>query len=104
MNMATVENEELLNMYLTAYLLCLYEQTLAFDGDVNIKNKFLIARPLGIFVGSSVNAVRTERGRKVSDVVKILLFLQDFINRPSEFSGYIKRLLNPNDGIKNPRG
>ena len=104
MNMAMVENEELLNMYLTAYLLCLYEQTLAFDGDTNIKNKFLIARPLGIFVGSSVNAVRTEGGRKVSDVVKILLFLQDFINRPSEFSGYIKRLLNPNDGIKNPRG
>ena len=104
MNMATVENEELLNMYLTAYLLCLYEQTLAFDGDTNIKNKFLIARPLGIFVGSSVNAVRTEGGRKVSDVVKILLFLQDFINKPSEFSSYIKRLLNPNDGIKNPRG
>lgn len=104
MNMDKVENEELLNMYLTAYLLCLYEQTLAFDGDVNIKNKFLIARPLGIFVGSSVNAVRTEGGRKVSDVVKILLFLQAFINRPSEFSGYIKRVLNPNDGIKNPRG
>lgn len=104
MNMATVENEELLNMYLTAYLLCLYEQTLAFDGDTNIKNKFLITRPLGIFVGSSVNAVRTEGGRKVSDVVKILLFLQAFTDRPSEFSGYIKRLLNPNDGIKNPRG
>ena len=104
MNMDKVENEELLNMYLTAYLLCLYEQTLAFDGDMNIKNKFLIARPLGIFVGSSVNAVRTEGGRKVSDVVKILLFLQAFINRPSEFSGYIKRVLNPNDGIKNPRG
>lgn len=104
MNMATVENEELLNMYLTAYLLCLYEQTLAFDSDANIKNKFLIARPLGIFVGSSVNAVRTEKKRKVSDVVKILLFLQAFTDRPSEFRGYIKRLLNPNDGIKNPCG
>ena len=104
MNMATVENEELLNMYLTAYLLCLYEQTLAFDGDMSIKNKFLIARPLGIFVGSSVNAVRKEGGRKVSDVVKILLFLQAFINSSQEFSGYIKRLLNPNEGIKNPRG
>lgn len=41
MNMATVENEELLNMYLTAYLLCLYEQTLAFDGDLNIKTSSL---------------------------------------------------------------
>lgn len=104
MNMATVENDELQNMYLTAYLLCLYEQTLAFDTDVNIRNGFLIARPLGIFVGSSVNAVRTEGRRKVSDVVKILLFLQAFIDGPSEFSGYIKRLINPNDGIKNSRG
>ena len=104
MNMATVENEEMLNMYLTAYLLCLYEQTLAFDSDANIKNKFLVARPLGIFVGSSVNAVRTEGGRKVSDVVRILLFLQDFIEGQPEFSGYIKRLLNPNDGIKDHHG
>ncbi len=104
MNMATVENEELLNMYLTAYLLCLYEQMLVFDGDKNVKNKFLLARPLGIFVGSSVNAVRTEGNRKVSDVVKILLFLQAFVDRAPEFEGYIKRLLDSDDGIKNTRG
>ena len=40
----------------------------------------------------------------VSDVVQILLFLQAFVDRPQEFAGYIKRLLNPADGIKNPRG
>ena len=104
MNMSSWDDEEKLNMYLTAYLLCLYEQTLAFDGDMSIKSKFLIARPLGIFVGSSVNAVRTEGGRKVSDVVKILLFLRAFIKSSQEFSGYIKRLLNPDDGIKNSHG
>ena len=104
MNMASWDDEELLNMYLTAYLLCLYEQTLAFDNDTQIKNRFLIAKPLGIFVGGSVNAVRKVRGMEVSDVVQILLFLQAFIDRPNEFSGYIKRLLNPEDGIKSPHG
>lgn len=104
MNMASWDDEELLNMYLTAYLLCLYEQMLAFDSTPLMKNRFLISRPLGIFVGSSVNAVRKQGGRDVSDVVSILLFIQQFIDNPAEFIGYIKRLLDPNDGIKNPRG
>ena len=104
MNMASWDDEELLNMYLTAYLLCLYEQTLVYESSPKVKNVFLIARPLGIFVGGSVNAVRTVRGLSVSDVVQILLFLQAFVDRPQEFAGYIKRLLNPEDGIKNPRG
>lgn len=104
MNMASWDDEELLNMYLTAYLLCMYEQTIAYERSALIKNRFLIAKPLGIFVGGSVNAVRTVRRRDVSDVVQILLFLQQFVDRPDEFCGYIKRLLNPDDGIKNSNG
>lgn len=104
MNMASWDDQELLDMYLTAYLLCLYEQTLAYERDIAIKNKFLVAKPLGIFVGGSVNAVRSENKRNVSDVVQILLFLQDFIEKKEIFSVYIKRLLDPEDGIKNARG
>ena len=104
MNMASWDDEELLNMYLTAYLLSLYEQTLVYESSPLVKNRFLIARPLGIFVGGSVNAVRKVRGLDVSDVVQILLFLQAFVAKPQEFTGYIRRLLNPEDGIKNPHG
>ena len=104
MNMSTWDDQELLDMYLTAYLLCLYEQTLAFNRDANIKRRFFIAKPLGIFVGGSVNAVRTVQKRSVSDVVQILLFLQDFIEKRDIFTVYIKRLLDPTDGIKNSRG
>lgn len=104
MNMASWDDEELLNMYLTAYLLCIYEQTIAYEASPLIRNRFLIARPLGIFVGGSVNAVRSVRGKQVSDVVQILLFLQEFVDKPEEFTGYIKRLLNPVDGIKNQHG
>lgn len=104
MNMASWDNDELLNMYLTAYLLSLYEQMLVYEASPLVKNRFLIARPLGIFVGGSVNAVRKVRGKQVSDVVQILLFLQDFVDNPEEFTRYIKRLLNPDDGIRNSRG
>ena len=104
MNMTSWDDEEKLNMYLTAYLLCLYEQTLSYEGSPLVKNRFLIARPLGIFVGGSVNAVRTVNKRQVSDVVQILLFIQDFVDNPDLYCGYIKRLFNPDDGIKNKNG
>lgn len=100
----SLDDEELLNMYLTAYLLCLYEQSLVFESTPSVRNQFLIARPLGVFVGCSVNAVREENKKKVSDVVQILLFLQDFIEKRDTYSIYIKRLLDPEDGIKNARG
>lgn len=104
MNMSSWDDEELLNMYLTAYILSIYEQTLVYESTPKVKNTFLIARPLGIFVGSSVNAVRTVNKKQVSDVVLILLFLHQFINNPQEFIAYIKSLFNPNEGIKNTRG
>lgn len=104
MNMASWDDQELLDMYMTAYLLCLYEQTLAYERDPAINLKFLVEKPLGIFVGGSVNAVRSENKRNVSDVVQILLFLQDFVDNKDKFSVYIKRLLDPEDGIKNPMG
>lgn len=104
MNMTSWDDEEKLNMYLTAYLLCLYEQTLSYEGSPLVKNRFLIALPLGIFVGGSVNAVRTVNKRQVSDVVQILLFIQDFVDNPDLYCGYIKRLFNPDDGIKNKNG
>ena len=104
MNMTSWDDEEKLNMYLTAYLLCLYEQTLSYEGSPLVRNRFLIARPLGIFVGGSVNAVRTVNKRQVSDVVQILLFIQDFVDNPDLYCGYIKRLFNPDDGIKNKNG
>ena len=104
MNMTSWDDEEKLNMYLTAYLLCLYEQTLSYEGSPLVKNRFLIARPLGIFVGGSVNAVRIVNKRQVSDVVQILLFIQDFVDNPDLYCGYIKRLFNPDDGIKNKNG
>lgn len=105
MNMDDWNNDDLLNMYLTAYLMCLYEQTKIYKSDVSIHNKFLVEKPLGIFVGGSVNAVSTSNKNKVSDVIQILLFLQDFVNnRNSIFTSYIRRLLSAEDGLKTKNG
>ena len=112
MNMASWEDEEMLNMYLTAYLLCLYEQTLVYESTPLVRNRYLMARPLGIFVGHSViasdgknkSSLSKDDKKTVSDVIRILQFLKSFIDNQQEFAGYIKRLLNPEDGIKNNRG
>lgn len=77
-----------------------------------VKTHFLIERPLGIFVGHSViasngkkkSSLSEDDKKTVSDVIRILQFLQSFVDKPQEFTGYIKRLLNPEDGIKNPHG
>ena len=44
MNMSSWDDEEKLNMYLTAYLLCLYEQTLSYEASPLVKNRFLESR------------------------------------------------------------
>lgn len=104
MNMDPQGYGEYYNMYMTAYLLCLYEQMLVYDSTPRIRKEFLIARPLGIFVGDKVTAVRTENKHAVSDVVQILFFIQDYIERPDEFTLYIKRLLSYEDGIRSTEG
>ena len=104
MNMDNWNNDELLNMYLTAYLMCLYEQIKIYGSDAKIHNVFLVEKPLGIFVGSSVKAVSKENKNNVSDVTQILLFLQDFVKNRSEFAAYIRRLLSAEDGLKTKNG
>ncbi len=64
--------------YLSACLLAFYQQQKVFQGEKLSSKQYLIEKPLWIFVGGSVNAVSTRRGKKISDVVDILLFLAKF--------------------------
>ena len=57
-----------LDRYLTACLLAAYQQRRLFDDKQLSLRDFNLERPLWIFVGGSVNAVRTESKRQVSDV------------------------------------
>ncbi|MBR6938049.1 MAG: DEAD/DEAH box helicase family protein [Prevotella sp.] len=94
-----------LRLYLTAYLLCLYEQTMIYNSDARVNTQFLIDRPLGVFVGTSVNAQQSGNANvATTDVLEVLGFLRDYLENRSEFIGYIAQLLNPVEGIKDADG
>ena len=63
-------------------------------------------RPLWVFVGGRVNAVRTENKRPVSDVVDILLFLATVtaLGNQAWLLRDIERLLAGHSGLLNQRG
>lgn len=87
------------NVYLTACLMSYYQQKKLYLTQESEYAPFNIENPLFVFVGASVNAVRTERGRKVSDVVDILLFFRDFITNTSDSTANIERILSGNTGL-----
>ncbi len=81
LNLADDSDEAVRRNYLTACLLSFYQQLKLYREQTAAFRPFLIERPLWIFVGGSVNAVRTQNRRKVSDVVDILLALAAFVQR-----------------------
>lgn len=85
--------------YLTACLLSYYQQKKLYLAQKSEYQPFNIENPLFVFVGASVNAVHTEDGRNVSDVVDILIFFRDFINNKEKSVVNIKRILSGNSGL-----
>ena len=92
-------NEDTVYMYLSACLLSFYEQTTLYQHNVKGLIDFMIEKPLAIFVGGSVTAVRTEGGRRVSDVVQILQFFESFVGNKAQSVTAISLLMNGTDGL-----
>jgi hypothetical protein len=87
--------------YLVATLLAYYEQLYIYDEQANDLKLFNIAKPLMVFVGSSVNAVSTRNRMEVSDVVEILLFLNAFIQNRAETIQQINAIIKGSSGLVN---
>lgn len=104
LNLAEEQHEEQRQLYLTACLLAFYQQLKVYDAHKRELAPFHVEEPLWVFVGSKVNAVRTERGAKVSDVVDILLFLKRFIQNSAETITFVNRLLNGSSQLNDTRG
>ncbi|WP_158047423.1 DEAD/DEAH box helicase family protein [Skermanella pratensis] len=106
LNLADDRNEETRTLYLTACLLAFYQQAKVYGEQRVALKPFLIERPLWIFVGGSVNAVRTQQGRKVSDVVDILLFLARFVSDRDKATNIrrIGRLISGSPGLLDATG
>jgi len=94
------DSEDIKQTYLTASLLSFYQQMKIYENSKSVLKPYLIAKPLMVFVGSSVNAVRTESKKQVSDVVDILLFIDTFIKNQSESISNIKKIMSFDSGLQ----
>ena len=81
-------------------LLSFYEQQLVFADRGEDLRPYNLERPLWIFVGSSVNAVRTERGRPRSDVLTVARFLHRTLSETAWATETIGRLLEGESDLR----
>jgi hypothetical protein len=104
LNLQDDHDEEVRQSYLTACLLVFYQQLRLYLDRQKEYRPFLVERPLWVFVGGSVNAVRTRGGRQVSDVLDILLFLAGFLRERRVSVERIERLLGGRAGLLDGQG
>lgn len=103
LNLQDDNAEHVRQHYLVACLLTYYQQKKLYLNSKKAFELFNLEQPLLVFVGGSVNAVRTENKRQVSDVVDILLFLSDFVTMSSSMIPMIERIQSGNTGLLNNR-
>lgn len=98
------DDEDYRKLYLTANLISFFQQLLIFKEQSDQIRDFLIHKPLWIFVGGKVNAVRTENKKQVSDVLEIIYFLTDFLKNPSSSIQDIDAIMNNTAGLVDKNG
>jgi superfamily II DNA or RNA helicase len=98
---ADKENKQL---YLTACLLAFYQQNRVYRERGAKYKAFSIDKPLWVFVGSKVTAVRKEQGKEVSDVVDILLFLAEFVKEKDKSISNLNKLISGNTSLLDKKG
>ena len=104
LNLAEDEDEERRRLYLTACLVAFYQQQKLYAANPDTFRPFLLEKPLWVFVGGSVNVVRTQNRRQVSDVVDILLTLAEFVREKRDSIQLLERLLSGKPGLLDQHG
>lgn len=92
-NLEDDSDPEWMDVYLTACLLAFYQQLRLYQVKQAAFRPFNLEKPLWIFVGGSVNAVRTENKRQISDVLSILKFFERYLNNRRTSIERIRRVL-----------
>ena len=86
-------------------LLSFHEQQRVFEESAGALRPYHLERPLWVFVGSTVNAVYSQKGRQHSDVLTVTLFLHKVLRNRSNWAvEKICRLLDGNSGLETPDG
>lgn len=98
------DDERYRKLYLTANLVSFFQQQLLFKEQKTTLRDFLLHKPLWVFVGGKVNAVRKEGGKEVSDVLEIIYFLTDFLKNPTVSIQQIDEVVNNKAGLVDKNG
>lgn len=98
------DNKAYQQLYLTANLVSFFQQQLIFKEQKTSLRDFLLHKPLWIFVGGKVNAVRKEGGKDVSDVLEIIYFLTDFLKNPTVSIQNIDAVITDKAGLVDKNG
>ncbi|MBF0576260.1 DEAD/DEAH box helicase family protein [Dysgonomonas sp. GY617] len=91
-------------LYLTANLLSFFQQLLIFSANDKLACDFNIHKPLWVFVGGKVNAVRSENKKEVSDVLEIIYFISDFLKNGKQTKDDIQLILEDKAGLIDSAG
>ncbi len=91
-------------LYLTANLLSFYQQQLLYRDKKQLIQQFMLHKPLWVFVGGSVNALRSEKGKRTSDVLEIIYFLTEFLKKPADSISNIEKVLHNDAGLIDKKG
>ncbi len=90
--------EEFQSLYLTACLLKFYQQLRIYESNTVEFLPFNIEKPLWVFVGSTVSAVKSKQTGKIdetaSDVAKAIVFVAEFLYNSTKAKRRIEEILN----------
>ena len=104
LNLRQETTAERTDTLLLANLLSFYEQQLVFAHQAAELRPYNLEQPLWVFVGSSVNAVRTERGQERSDMLTVARFLHRTLSDAVWATDTIARLLEGDSGLTDEHG
>ena len=99
LNLQQGTTDERTDTLLLANLLSFYEQQLVYSNRSAELRPYNLEKPLWVFVGSSVNAVRTEKGQTRSDVLTIARFLHRTLSDAAWATETIRQLLEGESGL-----
>ena len=97
-----VLNPEQENLYLAGCLLSFYQQLKVYDLNQNDLKKFSIEKPLLVFVGNRV--VSTNSKEDLTDIQKVLEFIDSFVRNSARAAGWIYAILNSSTGLMDKYG
>lgn len=95
-------NPEQENLYLTGCLLSFYQQLKVYDLNRNDLKKYFIEKPLLVFVGNRVVSANSKED--LTDIQKVLEFIDSFVRNPARSAGWIHSILNSSTGLMDKYG